>query len=160
MEIAVLSDTHASNLENLPKEVKEALSRADLIVHAGDYTSKTLLDELQDLGQFRGVYGNMDSSKIKSELQEVEIIEAGRFKIGVTHPSDGGSPFNMEKRVRKKFEQIDLIIYGHSHWAKTVTVDGITYLNPGSATGRFPARYKSYAILKIGEEIDAKIVRL
>ena len=160
MEIAVLSDTHTSNLESLPKEVLEALARVDLIVHAGDYTGKMLLDELRNLGEFKGVYGNMDSSKIKSELQEVEVFEAGGFKIGVTHPSEGGSPFRLENRVRKKFGQIDLIIYGHSHWAKTVTMDGTIYLNPGSATGRFPARYKSYGIIKVEKEIDARIIKL
>ena len=160
MEIAVLSDTHINSLESLPKVILEALARVDLIVHAGDYTGKTLLDELRNLGEFRGVYGNMDSSKIKLELQEVEVFEACGFKIGVTHPSEGGSPFNLDKRVSKIFGPIDLIIYGHSHWAKTVTLEGITYLNPGSATGRFPARYKSYGIIKLEKEIDVKIIKL
>ena len=103
MELAVLSDTHASNLESLPKAVLDALARVDLIIHAGDYTGKMLLDDLRSLGEFRGVYGNMDSSKIKSELQEVEVFEANGFRIGVTHPSEGGSPFRLEKRVKKKF---------------------------------------------------------
>ena len=159
MELAVLSDTHASNLESLPKAVLDALARVDLIIHAGDYTGKMLLDDWRSLGEFRGVYGNMDSSKIKSELQEVEVFEANGFRIGVTHPSEGGSPFRLEKRVRKKFGPIDLVIYGHSHWAKTGALDGTIFLNPGSATGRFPAPYKSYWLIKIEKEIDARIVK-
>ncbi len=160
MEIAVLSDTHINNLEDLPKEMLEALSRVNLIVHAGDYTGKMLLNGLRDLGEFRGVYGNMDSAIIKSELNDVEVLEVGRFKIGVTHPSEGGSTFRLEEKVRKKFGQVDLIINGHSHLAKTSTLNGIIYLNPGSATGCFPAKYKSYGIIKIEKEIDIKIVRI
>ena len=160
MEIGVLSDTHISSLEGLPREVLDALTRVDLIVHAGDYTGKMLLDELRNLGEFRGVYGNMDSSAIKSELQAVEVFEVGDFKIGVTHPAEGGPPFRLERRTRKKFGQIDLIIYGHSHWVKNETLDGVIYFNPGSATGRFPARYTSYGIVKIEKEIEAKIIKL
>ena len=60
MKIGVISDTHAQELNDLPQKLVEALSDADMIVHAGDYTHKSLLDELKTLGPFKGVYGNTD----------------------------------------------------------------------------------------------------
>ena len=160
MRIGVLSDTHVQELEDLPRDVVDELTSVDLIVHAGDYTGKRLLDELRKLGDFRGVYGNMDPPKIRSELQAVEVFEVAGFKIGVAHPAEGGSPFRLENRIRKKFKQVDVIIYGHTHRVKNETQDNILYFNPGSAIGAFPARYKSYGILKIQKGIEAKIIRI
>jgi predicted phosphodiesterase len=45
----------------------------DLIIHAGDYKSKNLLDQLRDLGNLKGVYGNMDPEEVRRELPEKEI---------------------------------------------------------------------------------------
>ena len=51
-------------------------------------------------------------------------------------------------------------LLGFSHWAKNEEFGGIIYFNPGSATGKFPARYKSYGIINIDNEIKAEIIRL
>ncbi|MCW3129893.1 MAG: hypothetical protein N2V75_07340 [Methanophagales archaeon] len=34
------------------------------------------------------------------------------------------------------------------------------YFNPGSATGAFPARYKTYGVLRIEDEIEVEIVKI
>lgn len=160
MKIGVLSDSHASDLEDLPKKALDVLCGMDLIVHAGDYRGKRLLDGLRKLGNFKGVYGNMDPIEIRRELPNIEILEVGKFKIGIVHPSEGGSPFGLEKRIRKKFERVDVIIYGHTHRAKNKVVEGILYFNPGSVTGAFPSLYKSFGILTVNEEVKGKIVKI
>ena len=102
----------------------------------------------------------MDSPSIKSQLRTVEVFEVGNFRIGVTHPAEGGPPFRLESRIRKKFSGINLIIYGHSHWAKNEEFGGIIYFNPGSATGKWPARKKTFGIIEIEENINGKIIKL
>ena len=158
--MGVLSDSHAYSLNDLPKKVVDLLGSMDFIVHAGDYTSNRLLEELRTLGEFKGVYGNMDPPAIKEVLSRSEVFELTGFKIGVTHPWEGGAPLGLERRIRAKFEQVDVIIYGHSHWAKNEVSKGILFFNPGSVTGRFPARHKTLGVLTIGKNVVGKILRL
>ena len=160
MKVGVLSDSHVYALDDLPKKAVDRLRAMDLIIHAGDYTGNKLLDELQELGDFKGVYGNMDPFDIKAVLPKSEVLELKEFRIGITHPSEGGTPFRLEKKVRAKFDQVDAIIYNHSHWAKNEVIQGILYFNPGSITGKFPARRKTFGVLTIGKELKGEIIEL
>jgi putative phosphoesterase len=161
MRVVVLSDIHTKDLEDLPERILEELKKVDLIIHAGDYTSKNLLDQLRKLGDFKGVYGNMDPDEIKRELSDKVVFKIRGFKIGITHPSEGGSPFGLKKRVKLKLgEDLDLIIYGHSHKPVNEREGNTIYFNPGSATGAFSARYKTYGVLRIEDEIEGEIVKI
>jgi len=161
MKVVVLSDTHAEDLADLPERILKDLEKADLIIHAGDYTSKNLLEQLRELGDLKGVHGNMDCDEIKRELPDKEIFEVRGFKIGITHPSEGGSPVGLKSRAESKLgEDLDLIIYGHSHKPVNKREGTTIYFNPGSATGAYPARYKTYGILRIEDEIEVEIVKI
>ncbi len=163
MRLLVLADTHVNDVRGLPERVCEELKNVDLIVHAGDYTGMDLLEQLQASGDFKGVCGNMDPAAIKRELPDKEIIEVEGLRIGITHPVEGGSPVGLLSRVRAKFgdDVPDVIIYGHSHEPENVEHDKIRYINPGSATGAFPAGYCSYGIIEIEHgEIRVEIVKL
>lgn len=159
-KVGVLSDTHASTLDELPTALRGLIGSVDLIIHAGDYTGKGLLDELQNSGiPFHGVYGNLDGLAIRNSLPGEELIELERLRIGITHPSEGGPPEGIERRIRAKFLETDVLIYGHTHFAMNEVRDGILYLNPGSATGKYPAPYPSIAILEMYPEMRAVIHR-
>ena len=160
MKIGVISDTHTNSLDRLPRKLLDELSGTDLIIHAGDYTEKKLLDDLRNLGRFVGVYGNMDSWEIRRELPAIENIDAAGFRIGLNHPAEGGAPFDLEKRLRPKFKEVHVIVYGHSHQTKNEVKDGILYFNPGSATGTFPALKKTFGILYIEKEVRSEIIKL
>ncbi len=158
MRIGALSDSHASSLAELPTKMVEELRHVDLIVHVGDYTSRQMLEDLRSLGPFRGVAGNMDGLSIRAELPDRDIIEVQGRRIGLIHGS--GAPTGLARRVRQQFPRdIDVIIYGHSHVPNEETVDGVLLFNPGSATGRWPARYASFGILTVDERgVRAEIV--
>lgn len=160
MRIVVISDTHAHSLEELPKQMINECKKSDLIIHCGDYTRKKLLDELRKLGNFKGVYGNMDSDEIRKELPEKEIFKVNKIKIGMTH--GWGAPFGLDDRAKKVFEieKVDLIVYGHSHFPHHSIKEDIHFFNPGSATGSFPAFQKSYGLITIDKEIKCEIVKV
>ena len=82
------------------------------------------------------------------------------FKIGVVHPLEGGAPYDLVERVREKFEQVDMIIFGHSHFPVNKKIDGVLYFNPGSSTGRWPAKNKTIGIIEIDKDIQGKIITL
>lgn len=160
MKICVISDTHRYSIDELATRVLDELSGADLIIHCGDFTGKLLLDALRKIGPFRGVYGNIDGPDVRKELPAIDIVQAGDFKIGVSHPAEGGSPHTLEQRLKPKFPGVQAIIHGHSHQTKNDFRDGVLWFNPGSATGTFPARQKTYGILTIDKEIRGEIIRL
>ena len=152
MRIAVLADTHVHMLAHLPKKMVDALSTADLMIHAGDFTDVQVLNELNRLGEVKAVQGNMDSMEIKTILPIKEIVQVGSKLIGITHGS--GSPWGIEQRVRKMFEsnRIDIIVYGHSHRSQNKVIDDILFFNPGKAKD-------SFGILTINGEVKGEIIK-
>ena len=151
MRIGVISDTHASSFDDIPAVIRKELSGVDIIVHAGDFTDRSVLDGLKTLGEVKAVCGNMDSGDLKRVLPPKVSFVANGKKIGVTHGS--GGPFGITKRARQMFDDADIIIYGHSHHAEAKTVNGCVLFNPGTAR-------KSYGILTIEDEIKAEIIRI
>lgn len=161
IKIAVISDTHLALAEDLPKKLLEALSKVDLILHAGDLISLSVLEKLKKLGpEIHAVWGNMDPPEVRRALPEEKIIEVEGFRIGLTHGS--GTPFNLIKTITEKFkeEKLDCIVYGHSHRPYNKTQQNILYFNPGSPTDKVFALYNSYGLLEVGKKIVSKIVKL
>jgi putative phosphoesterase len=156
MRIVVISDTHCQRVGELPQKILDEFSKADLILHAGDYTGKQLLEELSKR-KFRGVYGNMDPPEICRKLPESEVIEVAGFKIGLIHPAEGGPPFGLEDKLRQRFGDVNVIVYGHTHRAKNEWVGDVLYFNPGSLTGKFPSIHRTYGVITIDGEIEGEI---
>jgi putative phosphoesterase len=151
MRIGVVSDTHATSLDELPEQVLIALSEVDLIIHTGDFITKDVLDGLKRLGEVKAVRGNMDSEEIKLILPEKGLLLIEGKRIGITHGS--GSPYGIEERVHRMFEDVDIIVYGHSHKPKNEIKKGVFFFNPGRARD-------SFGILTVGREVKGEIINL
>lgn len=148
--IIALSDTHAATLAALPGRLLGCLREADIIIHAGDLTEMSLLDELRAVTQVVAVSGNMDSTALKLHLPYRQLFSAGGKTIGVHHGA--GSRSGIEQRVRALFpEEPDLIVFGHSHVPFCGMVDGVLMLNPGPAA-------KGYARVEIGTRVTARVI--
>ncbi len=50
-------------------------------------------------------------------------------------------------------EDIDLLIYGHSHIPVLKEMHGITILNPGSPTDKRRQKQYSFAVIRLGKEM-------
>jgi len=160
VRILVLSDTHIPRVApDLPQEVYEEISKVDMIIHAGDFVEKELLDKLRTLKDTRAVYGNMDSTEIRHELNSKEVIQIDKVRIGLTHGC--GAPNDLVESVKREFTNVDVIIFGHSHASLNITQEGILFFNPGSPTDKIFASSNSYGILEITDKkIEGKIVKL
>ena len=161
MRIGVVSDIHLSRPEDLPQEILRAFAEVDLILHAGDLVQLSILEELKKAGpKVVAVCGNMDSISVKRTLPDRQIIQAEQFRIGLTHGI--GAPANVMETVKRTFkdEQVDCIVYGHSHSPQNEVHEGILYFNPGSPTDKVYAPYNSYGILEIDKKITGKIIKL
>jgi len=159
MRVGVLSDTHVPAIQKaLPPRVFELFQGVDLILHAGDIVELSVLDELRAIAPVEAVAGNMDATEVHLALPAKKTLSLGKFKVGLIH---GKYRIDIQQEmVRKEFSDVDLIVYGHSHtpfWGK---VDGLYFLNPGSPTDKRYAPYNSVALLEIGEELKADIIRI
>ncbi len=159
MKIGVLSDTHVPTLvPSLPPAIFKIFRGVGLILHAGDIVELSVLDELKNIAPVEAVAGNMDDSEVHLHLPRKKIIPIGRYTVGLIH---GKYRIDIQKEmIRKEFGEVDLIIYGHSHTPFWGIVDGIHFLNPGSPTDKRHAPYNSVAVLEVGDDLKAEIVRI
>jgi len=151
MRIGVVSDTHLTSFAQLPDRILLALAEVDLIIHTGDFVTKDVLDGLKRLGEVKAVRGNMDSAELKQILPEKELLLIEGKRIGIVHGS--GSPYGIDDRVRGMFEDIDIIVYGHSHYSQNETKKSVLFFNPGQARN-------SFGILTVGKEVKGEVINL
>ena len=156
MKIGVLSDTH---LHRLTQDFRHILDQflwdVDLIFHAGDFVSAEIVEFLNG-NNFQGVYGNMDPKEVKEMLPEKRVIQLGPYRLGLIH-GDGPSS-ELESRIQPEFQDVDVIVYGHSHRAVNHVKDGILFFNPGSATGFSYSKNHTLGIIELGETIRGDII--
>jgi uncharacterized protein len=151
MRLAVLTDTHIGSIQELPGQMLKALAEVDLIVHAGDFTESTVLEGIRALRPVKAVRGNMDSRAIQMALPRKELFVAAGKRIGVIH--GWGTPFGITGRVRSEFEDVDVIIFGHSHMSCNERIKGALMFNPGRCRG-------SYGLLTIADNVSAEVIRI
>ncbi|HAQ87858.1 MAG TPA: YfcE family phosphodiesterase [Pseudomonas sp.] len=138
MRIGVISDTHGL----LRPEALAALQGCERIIHAGDIGKPEVLEGLRALAPLDVIRGNVDSGDWAAEVPEHLDLEIGGLRVYVTHDvkTMGIDPIA---------EQVDVVIAGHSHQPKIEQVNGVLYLNPGSAGRRRFTLPISLALLDI-----------
>ena len=136
MVVAVISDTHLPRGERrLPDACRERMRAADLIVHAGDWVAREVVEEISRFGPpLAGVYGNMDSEDVRRLMPQVRTVEAGGARIAIVH--DGGRAAGRLARLRERFPDADAVVFGHSHIPLHEERDDFQIFNPGSPTDR------------------------
>ena len=158
--IGLLSDTHNyfdPKLINLFKEVDE-------IWHVGDIGDIAVLDQLRELKPVRAVYGNIDNSVIRSELQEHLRFNCNDVDVWITHI--GGYPKKYSPLIKKElFENPPkLLICGHSHILRVIYDKNLDllYINPGAAgrSGFHKVRTAIRFSLDKGNIKDLEIIEL
>jgi uncharacterized protein len=135
--LAIVSDTHLPRgARRLPDGCTERLRAADLIVHAGDLSARSVLAELEAFGPpVVAVHGNVDDTELRALLPEQRVVELGGARIGVVH--DAGPAKGRLARLRRRFAGCDAAIFGHSHIPlHERSDDGFQIFNPGSPTDR------------------------
>ena len=162
MRIVVISDTHIQDKEDVfSVKLVEEIKNADMVVHAGDFVSIEILKKIKTLcANVRAVCGNMDSREIRDALPPKEIFKAGRYRIGIMHGY--GAPSNLVEVLASEFkgENLDIVIFGHSHAAFNEKIGGTLFFNPGSLTDKVFAAVNSYGIIELNDKIEAKIIAL
>lgn len=136
MRVAVIADTHLPRgSRRLPDACAAELRRAEAILHAGDLTAVSFLEELLALGPpVHAIHGNADEPAVRERLPAELTIELAGVRISLVHIP--GPRAGREERLRRRFPAADAVVYGHTHVPQIERVDGTWILNPGSPTER------------------------
>ena len=156
--ICVISDTHIHSLKDVDTSLLDNMKGFDLIIHLGDFVSLELVEYFKGFNNFYGIAGNHDARPVKDIFPKSDIIEVNGKRLGLLHGY--WFPLFCQHRslARFKKEKVDAILYGHTHVIRNEMVNNILFFNPGSAFGLWPAPWKTYGILNVGETIVGEIV--
>jgi len=149
--IGVLSDTHLLKNGKLPREVWHGLSDVNAILHAGDILDPAVLEELECLAPTYAVQGNCDVF-YQTDLPDKRIVEFNGVRIGITHGHLGRGRTTPERALQLFCAQdVQVIVFGHSHMPYLDYRDGILLFNPGSPTAKRSAPHYSYGLITLKE---------
>ena len=156
MLAAVIADTHVPRRARaLPEGLAPHLGRADLVLHAGDLMDPALLEELAAYAPVKAARGNLDPPGLPEALE----FEFGGVRVAMIH--DSGRRQGRRTRLRRRFPDARVIIFGHSHIPFLEDEGGLMLLNPGSPTDRRRQPRHAFALLHAEEgEVRAEILPL
>ncbi len=138
MRIGVISDTH----DLLRQEVKETLATCQMILHAGDISSRTILNELREIvPDVYVVRGNADEAWGMDLPVFLDITVSG-LHIFMTH---------RKKDLPADLSGYDLVLYGHSHKYDDHISGTTQILNPGSCGPRRFVQPVTMALIETGD---------
>ena len=150
LRLLLLADTHwPARARDLPEPVWQAVDEADVVVHAGDWVDVRLLDRLQERSRrLVACWGNNDGAALRERLPEVARVTLAGHRVAVVHET--GAAGGRERRLDAAFDDVDLLVFGHSHipW-DSVTPRGMRLVNPGSPTDRRRQPHASFAWLRL-----------
>lgn len=148
--IAVIADTHMpKGGRTLPAECVERIRAAEALIHAGDFSAASVLEELEALCPIvLAVHGNVDDAELRRRLPESLEVEVGGHTIALLH--DAGPAKGRLRRMRARFPGADAVVFGHSHLPLHERAGGFQIFNPGSPTERRRAPRRSMGVLHPG----------
>jgi uncharacterized protein len=145
--IGVISDTHGL----LRPEAVEALSGADMILHAGDIGKPEVIDELENIAPVFAVRGNNDHGEWANDIPETQTLDIGGKSVFIIH----------DIKTIEPGTNADVIVFGHSHKALVEQRSNVLHLNPGGAGRRRFRLPVTVARLYIDDaDVRAEIVEL
>ncbi|MBV0925623.1 metallophosphoesterase [Halomicroarcula limicola] len=136
--LTVISDTHGTDGHRLEGETLAAVREADRVVHAGDFTTETVLDAVEsETTALTAVYGNNDTRGVRGRLTDVATLSWAGLTVLVVH---GHEHTETALSMLARQEDADVVVVGHSHRPELAELDGRLLVNPGSYAD--PRRYE------------------
>lgn len=148
--LGLISDTHGY----LPMDVEGIFRGVDLILHAGDIGSESILTSLEAMASVVAVRGNMDTGPWTGRLPRQEAVHAGGMVIHLIHDL-------AHLQAQPLADGHAAVVAGHTHRAQVEIKNGVLYVNPGSAGAPRYGEKPCVALLSIaGTRAAAELVEL
>ena len=133
-KILLISDTHGY----IDEKIIKYANKVDEIWHAGDIGDISVTDKLKKIKPLRGVYGNIDDQKIRTEFPLHNRFICEKVSVWITHIGGYPKRYNPKILEELKSNPPDLFICGHSHILKVINDKelDLLHMNPG-AIGKY-----------------------
>ena len=155
----MIADTHVPlRARELPAQAWDEVTKADVVLHAGDWVALELLDELESRSaRLVACWGNNDGPALRARLPERADVTLSGVRFTVVH--DTGAATGRETRMSRLYPHSEVLVFGHSHipW-DTTTKTGLRLLNPGSPTDRRRQPFCTYMTASVDNGSLADIV--
>lgn len=151
MKVVVVADTHlrAGFAGRIDARLLRAMEEADVVLHAGDVTSREALSAFEAVAPTIAVLGNNDQELCGALPERRELILGG-VRVAMIH--DSGERRRRSARLAAYFPRAQLVVYGHSHVPDDSTgIDGQVLFNPGSPTQRRSQPRASFGHLELDD---------
>jgi putative phosphoesterase len=162
MRVGVVSDTHMTRMaKTLPQALTAEFRNVDIILHLGDWVAMEIYDKLAELAPVEGIAGNNDGAEIIERFGERKIVTLDGVRIGMIHGHAPYSGKGTDGNALLAFAQdeVDCILFGHSHQPLLRRENGILLFNPGSPTDKRREKQYSFGVLEIEEgQVSARHV--
>lgn len=152
MRVLVVSDSHGRN-DYVVRAVEQAERSGyiDVLIHLGDVEDD--VEELRSLidGETYIVAGNNDGALALPPHLTIELC--GK-RIFLTHGHRYMVNYNLDRLgMFGVMNQMDIVMFGHTHYPYLDRGDDITLLNPGSLTyPRQEGRARTFMLMEIDEQ--------
>lgn len=148
--VGVISDTHIPHFPSLPPAIWQHFAGVELIIHAGDLSILSVIDELETIAPVVAVQGNVEYEEVIRKLPIKREIVVGHCRIGIVHIL--GVTATHARMARLEFPNARCVVFGHSHIPYNQEHNGQLLFNPGSATDRRRQPACSIGLLYIDDE--------
>jgi hypothetical protein len=181
-QIGLLSDTHVPHAQAaLPPALSDCFAGVDLILHAGDLVSLSVLRDLRRIAPTQAVRGNfhflapwphdlclplyldleIESQRIVVTHGHLSFWRSVREKIWLLRPDpQGRANRRMLQAVPRAFPGADVYVFGHSHRPLIQRQDGALFINPGVAC---PSKFGPPSVARLTvtpDDVQAVIIPL
>lgn len=148
--IGVIADTHIPlRGKKLTNVILQKLAGVDMIIHAGDLCRDYVIYELEEIAPVYAVLGNNDDEYLEAMLPLKRIINVEQCNIGIIHGHNyaGTAAINATKAF--KGDNVDCVVFGHSHIPVNKVLDNVLYFNPGSAMDKRRQKKHTFGLLRV-----------
>jgi uncharacterized protein len=125
MILGVISDTHGV----IKRPALAALRGVGHILHAGDVGSPDVIAALEKVAPVTAVRGNTDRDAWGLSLPMDQVLAMAQHTLYVVHDIK-------DLDLDPAAAGIQIVISGHTHQPAIEHINGILYMNPGSASQR------------------------
>ena len=150
--IGVISDTHVPHFKGIPEAVWQHFADVEHIIHAGDISVLSVINELETIAPVIAVQGNVETEGVILTLPIKRELVIGQCKIGIVHIL--GETKTRTRTARNEFPDARVVVFGHSHIPYTQEHDNLLLFNPGSANDRRRQPTCSIGMLTIDDETN------
>lgn len=157
MKIGIISDTHG-DMKSIDKAILH-LNTCDLIIHAGDYIADAEYIHYATDVNVKCVKGNCDSYSMDGHYELIFSANNKKFFLCHGHYYDVKIGINSLYRFAKD-NDIDFVVFGHTHIPIYKTIDNITFINPGSLAYPRGGSDKAFGILTIDNNISYEEIKI